>query len=132
MQAASAAALPYSPGGPRGARARTTGARVETLSNAAGGLSTTLLERKGVTAPFRLSDIRRTAETLLAGLGVSSDVRAQLQSHGLGGIQARHYDRHSYMAEKRSALALWESQIYRRKVASGSAAATKRRRTGKP
>lgn len=106
--------------------------RVETLSNAVGGLSTTLLESKDVTAPFRLSDIRRTAETLLAGLGVSSDVRAQLQSHGLGGIQTRHYDRHSYMAEKRAALALWESQLYRRKVANGSAAATKRQRAKKP
>ena len=106
--------------------------RVETLSTAVAELSTTLLASKDITAPFRLSDIRRTAETLLAGLGVSSDVRAQLQSHGLGGIQTRHYDRHSYMAEKRAALALWESQLYRRKVTNGSAATKKRQRVKKP
>jgi hypothetical protein len=43
-------------------------------------------------APFQLRDIRRTAETMLAGLGVSKDVRAHLLSHGLGGMQNQHYD----------------------------------------
>jgi len=57
--------------------------------------------------PFSMRDLRRTAETHMAALGISSDVRAQIQSHGLGGIQARHYDRHDYMQEKRSALARW-------------------------
>ncbi|MEF3080785.1 tyrosine-type recombinase/integrase [Luteimonas sp. SMYT11W] len=53
---------------------------------------------------FSITDIRRTVETRLAELGVHSDVRAQLQSHGLGGVQARHYDRHDYLQEKRDAL----------------------------
>jgi integrase len=57
--------------------------------------------------PFSMRDLRRTAETHMAALGISSDVRAQIQSHGLGGIQARHYDRHDYMPEKRASLALW-------------------------
>ena len=57
--------------------------------------------------PFSMRDLRRTAETHMAALGISSDVRAQIQSHGLGGIQARHYDRHDYMPEKRAALELW-------------------------
>jgi len=35
---------------------------------------------------------------MLAAMGVSSDVRAQLQSHGLGGVQSRHYDRHTLYA----------------------------------
>ena len=43
----------------------------------------------------------------MAALGISTDVRAQIQSHGLGGIQARHYDRHEYMPEKCAALELW-------------------------
>lgn len=55
-------------------------------------------------APFTPGDLRRTVETRLAGLGVPLEVRAQLQSHGLGGVQARHYDRHDYLAEKRDAL----------------------------
>lgn len=54
--------------------------------------------------PFTLGDIRRTVETRLADLRIHSDDRAQLQSHGLGGIQTRHYDRHGYMDEKREAL----------------------------
>jgi hypothetical protein len=53
---------------------------------------------------FTVGDLRRTVETRLAALGVSREARAQLQSHGLGGIQSRHYDRHDYMGEKLSAL----------------------------
>jgi hypothetical protein len=57
---------------------------------------------------FTPGDLRRTVETRLAAAGVSMEVRAQLQSHGLGGVQARHYDRHDYLREKRGALeALW-------------------------
>ena len=60
---------------------------------------------------FQLRDIRRTCETALARMGVSKDVRAQIQSHGLGGIQARHYDRHDYMPEKAAALAAWAKYL---------------------
>lgn len=49
-------------------------------------------------------DLRRTVETRLAAAGVSQAVRAQLQSHGLSGIQQKHYDRYDYLAEKRAAL----------------------------
>lgn len=59
------------------------------------------------TAPFLPSDLRRTAETQLAAMGISKDLRAQIQSHGLGGVQARHYDRHEYLTEKRTALDAW-------------------------
>ena len=62
---------------------------------------------------FSMRDLRRTAETHMAALGVSKDIRAQIQSHGLGGIQERHYDQHDYMPEKRAALALW-AQRFRR------------------
>ena len=61
--------------------------------------------------PFSMRDLRRTAETHMAALAISSDVRAQIQSHGLGGIQARHYDRHDYMPEKRAALELWSRRF---------------------
>lgn len=53
---------------------------------------------------FTPGDLRRTVETRLAALGVGLEVRAHLQSHGLGGVQARHYDRHDYADEKRAAL----------------------------
>jgi len=61
------------------------------------------------TAQFQFSDLRRTAETRLAALGISKDVRAQLQSHGLSGVQSRHYDQYEYMDEKRAALQTWEA-----------------------
>jgi integrase len=61
--------------------------------------------------PFNLRDVRRTVETMLAGMGISREIRAQLLSHGLGGVQAVHYDRYSYIDEKRSALQAWETHL---------------------
>ncbi len=53
---------------------------------------------------FQLKRIRSGIETLLAASGVSREVRGHLQSHGLTGVQVRHYDGHDYMPEKRRAL----------------------------
>ena len=53
---------------------------------------------------FTLGDLRRTVETRLAAAGVPIEVRAHLQSHGLSGVQARHYVRHDYLPEKEQAL----------------------------
>jgi hypothetical protein len=55
---------------------------------------------------FQTKRIRSGVETLLASGRVSSDIRGRLQSHGIAGVQARHYDGHDYMQEKRDALAL--------------------------
>lgn len=60
---------------------------------------------------FDLKDIRRTAETELAAMGISRDTRAQLLSHGISGVQAAHYDRHTYTDEKRAALVAWEARL---------------------
>lgn len=60
---------------------------------------------------FDLRDIRRTCETMLAKLGISKDLRAQLLSHGLSGVQDTHYDRHDYLEEKHRALLAWEAHI---------------------
>ena len=53
---------------------------------------------------FQLKRIRSGVETLLAAKGVSREARGHLQSRGLTGVQARHYDGHNYMPEKRRAL----------------------------
>ena len=53
---------------------------------------------------FQLKRVRSGVETLLAANGVSREIRGQLQSHGLTGVQARHYDGHDYMPEKLQAL----------------------------
>lgn len=63
-----------------------------------------LVESGAVAEPFTAGDLRRTIETRLAALGVPAEVRARLQSHGLGGIQERHYVRHDYLPEVRDAL----------------------------
>lgn len=60
---------------------------------------------------YQLRDIRRSIETEMARLGISRDIRAQIQSHGLSGVQERHYDKYNYMAEKRAALNLWADYL---------------------
>jgi integrase len=70
-----------------------------------------MLAAKEIRADFELKDLRRTCETHLAALGVSKDVRAQIQSHGLGGVQDRHYDRHDYLVEKSKALDGWAAWL---------------------
>ena len=86
----------------------TPGKRVTDISKAMAG------------EPFDLRDIRRTCETMLAGLGISRDIRAQLLSHGISGVQAAHYDRHDYIDEKRNALNAWERRLD--EIASGKKA----------
>lgn len=78
--------------------------------------------------PFSMRDLRRTAETHMAALGISSDVRAQIQSHGLGAIQARHHDRQDCMPEKRAALEMWSMRF--RNLSKRSQRTAPVRRTG--
>lgn len=85
--------------------------RVETLTVAVADISTKLVKDKVSRESFRLSDLRRTCETMLARMGISKDVRAQLLSHGIGGVQDRHYDKHDYLDEKRHALEAWAAKL---------------------
>jgi hypothetical protein len=81
-----------------------SGAVYATLQHRLREVVTEMIEAKDVSTPFTAGDLRRTVETRLAALGVPTETRAQLQSHGLGGVQARHYDKHAYTDEKRAAL----------------------------
>lgn len=76
----------------------------DTVSKYISAVSNEFVASGKSTAPFIMADLRRTLETRMAGLGIPKDIRAQLQSHGLGGVQSRHYDRHEYEHEKRDAL----------------------------
>lgn len=60
---------------------------------------------------FDLKDIRRTCETMLASMGISKDIRAQLLSHGISGVQDTNYDQWDYISEKRAALIAWENRL---------------------
>lgn len=89
----------FSTHGEVGMAQETPGKRVVEICTAMGGEA------------FDLRDMRRTCETMQAQMGISKDIRAQLLSHGISGVQSAHYDRHDYLNEKRAVLVAWEAQI---------------------
>lgn len=60
---------------------------------------------------FKAKRIRSGVETILAAARITSDHRGRLQSHGIAGVQNRHYDGHDYLAEKRNALDVLLNQL---------------------
>lgn len=65
------------------------------------------LEKKGKKVRrFTPHDLRSTARSHLAALGVSVVVAERCLNHSLGGLLAV-YDKHDYLTERRAALALW-------------------------
>jgi len=65
---------------------------------------------------FTPGDLRRTVETQLAAAHASKETRARLQSHGLSGVQDRHYNMYEYLDEMRSAL----GTLYRLLTSTGA------------
>lgn len=78
------------------------------------------LAAAGKSRRFSWRNIRATVETHLAALGVTEERRAWLLSHGRSGVQAKHYDRYSYLPEKRADLDKWAR--YLDQLATGEAA----------
>jgi integrase len=74
-------------------------------------MSRSLLAGGQIKKSFCFADLRRTIETNMASLDIPTDIRAQIQSHGLSGVQARHYDRWHYLPQKRKALAVWAAYL---------------------
>jgi integrase len=60
---------------------------------------------------FTARDLRRTAKTLMGKAGISKETRDRLQNHKLSDTSSKHYDRYDYLAEKRVAVAIWESML---------------------
>ncbi len=60
---------------------------------------------------WRLHDLRRTAATGMARLGVSSDHIGRVLNHSPKGVTAQVYDKHTYMPEKRHALEKWAAHV---------------------
>lgn len=69
--------------------------------------SVELLRLGRISSSFSYRDLRRTIETHGSAL-ISKEIRAHLQSHDLGGIQNRNYNRYDFRLEKRDALVVWE------------------------
>jgi integrase len=83
----------------------------QVLSNTVKRISQAMLDKKVIEAPFCYRDIRRTIETRMSDLGISKELRAQIQSHDLGGIQMVHYNRFDFLEQKRRALQQWEQYV---------------------
>lgn len=83
---------------------------------------------RGVVEDFQAKRIRSGVETLLASAGVSQDIRGRLQSHGIGGVQARSYDGHDYFVEKLQALETLYRMLDEREIANGVPVAKMRAR----
>ena len=60
---------------------------------------------------FSAKRVRSGVETFLAQKGFSKDWRGRLQSHGISGIQDRHYDGYDYFKEKLEMLEVLESTL---------------------
>jgi integrase len=97
---------------------RTVPIRTETMAAVVTEIAAAMVADKTAREPFEHRDLRRTCETMMARMGISKDVRAHILSHGLGGVQARHYDMHDYLDEKRRALEAWDARLT--EIASGA------------
>jgi integrase len=60
--------------------------------------------------PFTLHDLRRTARTHLAALGVRREVAERCLGHKIRGVEGT-YDRHDYFDERRKALEQWTAVL---------------------
>ena len=81
-----------------------------------GGISSSLkklLKTAEHLPPFTPRDLRRTVTTHMSRLGILAEIRNRIQDHSIAGIEAKHYDRHDYLPEKRAALEKWERELQR-------------------
>ena len=75
-------------------------------------ISDSMISKNMTQIPFRAGDIRRTIETMLSGnLRVDKDTRAQLLSHGISGVQDKHYDKSKHIHAKTEAMLKWNDFV---------------------
>jgi integrase len=76
-------------------------------------------------APFAARDLRRTWKTLAGGV-IAKEMRDRLQNHSLSDLSSRHYDRYSYLDEKRAAILQWERALLGKLNEGGNVVALRR------
>lgn len=64
-------------------------------------------------APWTLHDLRRTASSHMARLGLSKEIRGRVLNHAVSGVTDRHYTPFDFAPEKRSALDRWAAEVVR-------------------
>jgi integrase len=57
--------------------------------------------------PFAPRDCRRTFKTLAGSIGIDLELRNRLQGHAMTDVGSVHYDRWSYLPQKREGMARW-------------------------
>ena len=62
-------------------------------------------------APWRYHDLRRTAGTGMAKLGISKDHRGRVFNHAVEGVTDVNYNEYDYLDKKRHALDAWASKL---------------------
>lgn len=66
---------------------------------------------RGVIPHVTNRDQRRTFKTLAGKAGLSQEIRDRLQNHSRHDVSSRHYDRYSYIEEKREAMEIWDNFV---------------------
>lgn len=75
---------------------------------------------------FHIHDLRRTARTHLAALGVESHIAERCLNHKLKGVEGT-YNKHDYFEERRTALAKWADFVEACETAKPAAVALAKR-----
>jgi integrase len=68
--------------------------------------------------PFAPRDCRRTFKTLAGSIGIDLEIRNRLQGHAMTDVGSVHYDRWSYLPEKRRAMEIWGKWLARKATIS--------------
>ena len=63
---------------------------------------------------FAPRDCRRTFKTLAGSIGIDLELRNRLQGHAMTDVGSVHYDRWSYLPQKREAMSIWASELEQR------------------
>ena len=61
--------------------------------------------------PFAPRDCRRTFKTLTGSIGMGLELRNRIQGHAMTDIGSVHYDRWSYIPEKREGMNCWAAEL---------------------
>ena len=60
---------------------------------------------------FAPRDCRRTFKTLTGSIGIDLELRNRLQGHAMTDVGSVHYDRWSYLPQKREAMSIWAQTL---------------------
>lgn len=68
-------------------------------------------QERGVIPDFTTRDLRRTFKTLAGKAGLSKIDRDRLQNHSLHDVSSKHYDKYTYLPQKRQAMQVWNDFV---------------------